>query len=470
MKYIDLFAGAGGFSLGLKTAGFQLVYANEFDSHAASTFRKNLNLFGDNNEKMIEGPIEELHELLNIQKVEVEIKASNVYNNQVNETYYDKAKSIDEEQIKDIEDINEVDFIIGGPPCQGFSNAGRGKKPAALRTYSDYIDDPRNHLFKYFLGFVAKYNPKVVIIENVKGLTTAGNYRSLIEESLGHTGAGYHTLSKVLLASNFGVPQIRERIFFIGIRKDVEESEEFIFWLNNILSYHQETEISTREAIEDLPQIRSNPKKLNTKKENEIPIGETGSFGEDISTKKYKELITAKSKYRDTINTVNGVIKEPKALYNHKTRYNNDDDLKIYGLMKPGLYIDHPDNYEALKLCKYGTKKEGGKVTISGFADKYFKLHPDKPSRTIVAHLKNDNNGYIHYGPIPRGISVREAARLQSFPDWYQFHGPIGYQFKQIGNAVPPLLAKKLGQLLKCFIENGVQKTLDKYHSGDLFK
>jgi DNA (cytosine-5)-methyltransferase 1 len=470
MKYIDLFAGAGGFSLGLKAAGFQLVYANEFDSHAANTFRKNLSIFDDKNEKMIEGPIEELHDLLNIEKVKVEISEKNLHNNQVNEVYYDKAKKIDVELVKGIENVKEVDFIIGGPPCQGFSNAGRGKKPATLRNFSDYIDDPRNHLFKYFLGFVARYNPKVVIIENVKGLTTAGNYRSLIEDSLENTGKGYNTLSKVLLASSFGVPQIRERIFFIGVRKDVEESDEFIFWLNNILTYHQETEVSTKEAIQDLPQIRSNPFKLNTKRENEIPIGVEDSFGEDVSTKKFKNLVTAKSKYRNTINTVRGVLKEPPLLYNHKTRYNNEDDLKIYTLMKPGLYINHPDNYEALKLCKYGTKKVGNKVTISGFADKYFKLHPDKPSRTIVAHLKNDNNGYIHYGSIPRGISVREAARLQSFPDWYRFYGPIGFQFKQIGNAVPPLLAKKLGQLLMSFIENGVQETLDKYHAGELFK
>lgn len=93
--------------------------------------------------------------------------------------------------------------------------------------------------------------------------------------------------------------------------------------------------------------------------------------------------------------------------------------------MKPGKYIDHPENYEALKLCKYGTKKVNGKVIIEGFADKYYKLHPEKPSRTIVAHLQMDNNGYIHYGLIPRGISVREAARIQSFPDWFKFEGPL---------------------------------------------
>ena len=137
--------------------------------------------------------------------------------------------------------------------------------------------------------------------------------------------------------------------------------------------------------------------------------------------------------------------------------------------MKPGKYIDHPENYEALKLCKYGTTEVEGKVTISGFVDKYYKLHPEKPSRTIVAHLKNDNNGYIHYGSTPRGISVREAARIQSFPDWYKFEGPLGYQFKQIGNAVPPMLSYKIAKMLTCFLKDGLNNFLDKYQNKVLF-
>jgi DNA (cytosine-5)-methyltransferase 1 len=137
--------------------------------------------------------------------------------------------------------------------------------------------------------------------------------------------------------------------------------------------------------------------------------------------------------------------------------------------MKPGKYINHPDNYEALKLCKYGTKLVDGKVTIDGFADKYYKLHPEKPSRTIVAHLKNDNNGYIHYGIAPRGISVREAARIQSFPDWYRFTGPLSFQFKQIGNAVPPMLSFKLAKILTSFLNDGLNGFLDKYQNKTLF-
>ena len=100
-------------------------------------------------------------------------------------------------------------------------------------------------------------------------------------------------------------------------------------------------------------------------------------------------------------------------------------------------------------------------VFTSKFVDKYFKLDPDKPSKTITAHLKVDNNSFVHYGDIPRGITPREAARIQSFPDWYQFSGPFTSQFKQIGNAVPPLMAKALGEIFYDFINHGVDHLID---------
>ena len=469
MNYIDLFCGAGGLSLGFKNAGIDLLFANEFDKYACETYRRNLKFLGDDPNKMIEGPIEELHHLLSIDEHEVELNNSKIHNNGVNEEYYSKAIKIDKSLISKNFTSEEVDFVIGGPPCQGFSNAGRGKKSAILNNYKDYIDDPRNHLFKYFLGFVKKFNPKIVLIENVKGLSSSGDYKNIIQNSLENTGNGYVTLSKVLNASSFGVPQSRERIFFVGIRNDINQADEMMFWLNNILTYHKEKEITTKQAIQDLPKIVSNPKPLNTKVESEIPIGEANSFGEDVSKKHYSELISQKTEYSITINRFKNQDMELSKLYNHKTRFNNQEDLKIYRLMKPGKYIDHPENYEALKLCKYGTTEVEGKVTISGFVDKYYKLHPEKPSRTIVAHLKNDNNGYIHYGSTPRGISVREAARIQSFPDWYKFEGPLGYQFKQIGNAVPPMLSYKIAKMLTCFLKDGLNNFLDKYQNKVLF-
>ena len=140
------------------------------------------------------------------------------------------------------------------------------------------------------------------------------------------------------------------------------------------------------KAIDDC-KINANIKPLNTKKESEIEIGNKGSFGEDVSTKNYSSLVKKSSNYVKKINTFKGVEIQPEKLYNHKARFNNKNDLEIYSKLIPGKTLLHPDNKAALELVKYST---------DSFGDKYFKLDPDKPSRTIVAHLKNDNNGYVH--------------------------------------------------------------------------
>jgi len=223
---------------------------------------------------------------------------------------------------------------------------------------------------------------------------------------------------------------------------------------------NRRSKINVKQAIDDLPKIRSNPKMLNTVLESEIPIGNKGSFGENESTKNYLELINENTFYSSMINKLGEeeISNLPKKLHNHKCRFNNDLDLSIYEEIKPGKYLNHPDNEKVLQKVKYGTEynESGKRVLNQGFADKYFKLDPNKPARTIVAHLQTDNNGYIHYGDIPRGISPREAARLQSFPDWYVFKGSFTKQYKQIGNAVPPLVAKTFGKIFKNFLEKGL--------------
>ena len=205
------------------------------------------------------------------------------------------------------------------------------------------------------------------------------------------------------------------------------------------------------DAIEDLPNIRSNPKKHNTKERNEIEIGNSDSFGENISTNDYQSLVS-RTIYNKIINTYREKLISPMKLFNHKCRFNNKDDLKIFSLLNPGQTLKNPKNIKALRLVKYNT---------SSFGDKYFKLSKDSPSRTIVAHLEHDNNGYVHYGNTPRGISPREAARIQSFPDWYFFEGGIGKQYKQIGNAVPPLIGKLFGEIFKIIESKGLEGLLN---------
>ncbi|MDA8993158.1 DNA cytosine methyltransferase [Flavobacteriaceae bacterium] len=449
LNYIDLFSGAGGMSLGIKSAGGNLIFSNEIDKDAVKTQKINLQKLADNPEKVIQCSIEELHKEVVGKEIEFEYQSEKVHYHKSYKKLYKNESNLNDGIIDQLRCINDVDLIVGGPPCQGFSNAGRGGKSSSQQLFQTYIDDPRNQLFKYFLDFVEYYSPKAVIIENVKGLATSKNYRQLIQASLENTGKGYHVISTILNAENYGIPQSRERIFFIGIRKDLKDSELFSFYLPTLLiKSHERKKLTLKEGIYDLPNILSNPKPSNLKPENEIPIGDKGSFGENVSKLPYEKLVTKKNEYVDRINSFRGQIIQPKKLYNHKARYNNDLDLKIYSLLEPGVSLSDIRNQEASELNKYSTKS---------FGDKYYKLNPDKPSRTIVAHLQMDNNGYVHYGEIPRGITPREAARIQSFPDWYEFKGPFTKQFKQIGNAVPPLLAKELYLVIKEYLVNGIE-------------
>lgn len=452
MKYIDLFSGAGGLSLGFKNAGFELVFSNEIDKYAVKTQKRNLEYLGDDPNKVISCSIEELHNEVIGDEVVYAFQGDKVVKHGSEKILYKNAHKLELPQKEMVRSINEVDLIVGGPPCQGFSSASRGRKSFQAKDYESYIDDPRNQLFKYFLNFVKRFNPKIVLIENVKGLVSSSNYKHLIEASLENTGSGYFTYSQVFNTSRFGIPQSRERLFFVGIRKDVEESEELAFYLDSLLHGMTTKTVSLSEAIEDLPKINANIKPLNTKKESEIEIGNKSSFGEDVSTKNYSSLVQKSSNYVKKINTFKGVEIQPDKLYNHKARFNNKNDLEIYSKLIPGKTLLHPDNKSALELVKYST---------DSFGDKYFKLDPDKPSRTIVAHLKNDNNGYVHYGSNPRGITPREAARIQSFPDWFKFEGPLSFQFKQIGNAVPPMISYQFAKIFYDFLSGGIENVFD---------
>lgn len=462
-SYIDLFAGAGGLSIGFGNHGFHLELANDIAEPALETLKYNLNNTHPNtpNDRVILGDIKELYEHLGAGDVDYEMQGHMVVETNKEVELRKKAPSLkDNNSVKEtLSSINHVDVLAGGPPCQGFSMIGRAKKATLEERTKGFIDDPRNQLFKYFLKFAEKLSPKLVLIENVKGLASASSYRDLIENSLSNTGKfGYVTDSKILNAKDFGLAQNRERIFFIGVRKDISDNHNItaddIF--KNIANEKRES-LMLKDVIFDLPIINANPKPNNYKENAEYSFSKPNSFGKNISDIPYSKLVTKNGKsasYRNLINTYNNKKIKPKHLYNHKSRYHNERDLFIYKHLVAGKYLNDPANKTALSRVTYGVfYDENGDKKVKGFGDKYFKLDPNSISKTIIAHLETDGNSYVHPGDFPRSISPREAARIQSFPDWYFFKGNTRNQFKQIGNAVPPILAGVFAMTFK--------KTLD---------
>ena len=462
--YIDLFAGAGGLTIGFGNKGFHLEMANDIAEPALNTLKNNLiKTHPDTDQdRVILGDIKELYEHLGNGDVTYDIQGHMVVETNKEVELRKKAPSIrGNDEVKNLlSGISHVDVLVGGPPCQGFSMIGRSKKATLVERTKGFIDDPRNQLFKYYLKFAEKLSPKLVLIENVKGLASASGYRDLIEKSLTDTGEyGYDTSSYILNAKDFGLAQNRERIFFIGIRKDLAEKYDInaseIF--DEIIKAKKDP-LKLKDAIYDLPQIKANPKPNNYKEESEISFNKTKvCFGKNISDEPYKELLSNKAdnKYIKAINTYNGVLKTPKFLFNHKSRYHNERDLFIYKNLIAGKYLNDPVNEKALSKVTYGVViDENGNKKVKGFGDKYFKLDPESVSKTIIAHLETDGNSYVHPGEFPRSITPREAARIQSFPDWYFFTGSTRNQLKQIGNAVPPMLGGVFAEQFKNILDH----------------
>ena len=472
-NYIDLFCGAGGLSIGLTKAGYKLEFATDIDIDSINTFKYNLNITHPtlNKNNIIHADIKDLYKTLGTSRVYIgNIGSQTITTNRQKKLIKNK-KNITSSDLEITSSIKNIDLLCGGPPCQGFSLIGRPKRGTLNERTKGFINDSGNYLFKYFLKFAEKYNPKIILMENVKGLSSASNYQKLILKAISSTGKGYNSNFALLNASDFGIPQNRERLFFIGIRNDVSKKfkiEPQLIFEDILKSTLKTSRITVGEAIYNLPQIKNNPLPSNYHQKNEKSFKNRNSFGMNISDLSYNKL-TISNKYSDSINKFKNRTITPDKLYNHKSRYHNNRDKHIYMNLNQGKYLDHPDNFIALNgdgknfngvdyIKK--TNKNGNKIP-TGFSDKYFKLNSNSVSKTIIAHLETDGNSYVH-PPIDkykknlryaRSITPREAARLQSFPDWYFFTGKLRKQYRQIGNAVPPTLAFEIGKVLKKYFK-----------------
>lgn len=460
-SYIDLFCGPGGLSIGFGDQQFELKLANDIDKNAVDTFKHNLEITHPEtkHDNVIHGDIKELYKDLGTTDVIEESYSHMSVQTKREESQKNKTANLTDDIKAEVvlSQIKSIDVLAGGPPCQGFSMIGRSKRATIEERAQGFVDDPRNQLFKYFLQFADVLNPKIILIENVKGLASASRYRDLIEEAVRTTGQSYILKSEILNAKNFGIAQHRERIFFIGIRKDLSNKynikpDEIFKRLNEF----KNESLILKDVIADLPELIANPLSNNYKQEAEIEIGNKKSFGQNISTQNYDKLLNNSNKnYIKKINSYRSQNIKPSKLFNHKARYHNERDLFIYENLVQGKYLNDPANLKAMSKVTYGIKYDSnGRKSIKGFEDKYFKLDSENVSKTIISHLETDGNSYVHPGPNPRSLSPREAARIQSFPDWYFFKGSTRNQFSQIGNAVPPILAK--------IIAGEIKRVLDK--------
>jgi len=312
--------------------------------------------------------------------------------------------------------LQRVDVIIGGPPCQGFTRVGRGKL-RNLKNDPGYIHDPRNQYYKEFIRFIRALRPLYFVMENVPDMQyyMDGDGLLLHKAKRELEDLGYVVEWAVLRADHYGVPQTRRRLFVIGNRL-----QQPIDWPSPT---HKDHPVTVWEAIGDLPVVS------HGHRQDEMP------YEPRCELNQYQCLM------REGAGDV---------LYNHQTRWHNQQDLAAFAWMpEGGKYVDLPAEYRRYR--------------DDIFKDKYRKLYRDLPAWTLEAHIGKDTYRFIYPSrpgepEPPRTISVREAARLQSFPDRFRFIGPFTRQFYQVGNAVPPLLAKAVAEAILPGVVAGMKR------------
>lgn len=288
----------------------------------------------------------------------------------------------------------EVDLIAGGPPCQPFSRAGRSKIRSLVADGRRAPEDHRRELWRAFLDIVITVRPRAMLMENVPDMALGDDFKTVRTMIGCLEKAGYRTQLKFVDAWRFAVPQLRKRLILLARRDGRQFS-----WPD-----HAATTTTLADAIGDLPVLNV--------------------AADDIGDRR---LVYTPKRISEFAGTMRGGMTGP-VVWDHMTRPVRDDDRQIFELMTPDmLYTDVP-----VELRRY---------SVHTFDDKYKRLAWTTPSRSITAHLAKDGYWYIHPGQ-PRTLSVREAARIQTFPDHFRFAGTRSDAFRQIGNAVPPLLGK----------------------------
>lgn len=407
IKYLDLFAGCGGLSDGfLQTGLYEEVAAVEWLKPQVNTLRNRLQKkWGVSN---VERSV--LH--FDIQREE------ELFHGWENDEEFGDGVGLD----KLVEEAGGIDIVIGGPPCQAYSIAGR------VRDENGMANDYRNYLFEHYLNVVSRYQPKLFVFENVPGMLSAkpGSGDVYVTDLVrsGFDSIGYKIIDNlkeaVVNASDFGVPQNRKRVIIIGIRKDIHSIENkhqevlqnfYNSYLNNLKVEKVQT---VEDAINDLQKFQ--PVQSDLKKK--IAYEAIESSGLELNW--------------------------------HTPRYHSERDKGIFKMLAKDIEDGTNLYTNSKEISKLYEEKIGSKSPIH----RYHVLRRNQPSTTIIAHLHKDGNRFIHYDSAQsRTLTPREAARLQSFDDDFEFLGARGAVYQMIGNAVPPLLAKKIALAVRDVME-----------------
>jgi DNA (cytosine-5)-methyltransferase 1 len=381
---VDLFAGAGGLSEGFTSAGFRILLALDQDPIAIRTYRLNHPHVPDRN----------------ILVEDITSLPAGGLRRKVGRT--------------------RVDVLIGAPPCQGYSSAGYRSR----RSHTGYRldEDERNFLFEYMVRAASELRPRLFLMENVPGMHSARQesltYLQAAAKRL-EEGGVFRTAIWKLNASAFGVPQDRMRYFLVASATSAlptRPCEEYQDRSKQELDHDALPPVTVEEAIFDLPPLEAGEGRAI---DGRVPPDPTS----DLRFRRYL--------------TKFGVLRQSRVILNHTVRNHNPRDLELYSLLRPGE--------DSVHILETHGRKDLMRYRKDVFDDKYARLRGDRPSKTIVSHLAKDGNGYIHPTQV-RSITLREAARLQSFHDGYIFCGSTTDQWVQLGNAVPPVLAEAIAR------------------------
>jgi DNA (cytosine-5)-methyltransferase 1 len=455
-RALEICSGAGGLSLGLKTAGFDLAAHIEIDAEAAASYALN---FGRNHDSCGEWARPR-----------------------------DMERSSASQLVSDLgfatSASESFDLLAAGLPCQAFARIGRSKLRSVAGKDDAFQKDPRAILYRRFLQYVEDTQPLIILMENVPDILNFGGHN--VPEEICDTleRAGYRTGYTILNAAYFGVPQVRERLFIVALAEELGQMPQFpapTHFLNLPKGYegsrrvalkyvdkasryfhpiptpHEKLKpaVGTRNALEDLPRIREHvlaPSIIRKRRLSDILP--------------YRKCKASPSAYAISMRKWPG-FETSEGTDGHLVRL-TPRDFPIFARMKNGGDYPHAREVaekllaEALLTLGMSSRRKDSKAyqdlrtsivppyDPDKFPNKWWKLDPSKPARTLTAHMGKDTYSHIHYdGKQSRTVSVREAARLQSFPDGFAFAGAMNAAFRQIGNAVPPLLSLAVAKILK---------------------